>query len=86
MPSYEETNAAISAACDIARQALGPLQQAHDQLDQARGALLSVVEESARSDAAEAVTHWSRALEEAVAAMQGVSLGVQTAESHAAGT
>ncbi|MCX6467378.1 MAG: hypothetical protein NTW05_27910 [Pseudonocardiales bacterium] len=86
MPSYEETNAAIAAACDIARQALGPLQQAHDQLDQARGALLSVVEESARADAEQAITHWSRAMEEAVTAMQGVSLGVQTAESHAAGT
>lgn len=85
MTGFEEDRAAMAAAHDTALQALGPLQQAHGQLEEARGMLLRVTETSSQAAAHDALALLSRAMEEVVGVQQTVSAAVQTSEGVATG-
>lgn len=80
MAGFDEDRAAMAAAHDKAKQALGPLQEAHSHVEEARGMLLGITESSAQAAAHDALALFSRAMEEIVVAQQSVAAGVQTSE------
>lgn len=85
MTGFDEDRAAMAAAHDTALQALGPLQQAHAHLEEARGMLLRVTETSVQAAAHDTLALLSRAMEEVVGVQQSVSAAVQTSEGVASG-
>jgi hypothetical protein len=85
MTGFDEDRAAMAAAHDQAQQAFGPLQQAHDAIEQARAMLLRVTETSSQAAAHDALALLSRAMEEVVGVQQTVSAAVQTSEGVASG-
>lgn len=80
MAGFDEDRAAMAAAHDKAKQALGPLQEAHSHVEEARAMLLGITESSAQAAAHDALALFSRAMEEIVVVQQSVSAGVATSE------
>jgi hypothetical protein len=85
MAGFDEDRAGMAMAHDKAMQAMGPLQQAHSAVEEARAALLGITETSAQAAAHDALALLSRAMEEIVGVQQTVSAAVQTSEGVATG-
>lgn len=80
MAGFDEDRAVMSGAHDKAQQSLGPLEQAHSSIEDARAMLLQITETSAQAEAHDVLAQFSRAMELIVQAQQAVSAAVQTSE------
>jgi len=80
MASIEEVRAGIAGANEKANSALGAVNQAVNEMEDALGTLMHAVEGSGQADATHTISMWAKAKDNLEEARQQISAGTSMAE------
>ena len=80
MASIEEVRAGIAAANEHANSALGAVNQAINEMEDALGTLMHAVDGSGQADATHSISMWAGAKNNLEEARQQISAGTSMAE------
>ena len=80
MASIEEVRAGIAAANEHANSALGAVNQAINEMEDALGTLMHAVDGSGQADATHSVASWAKAKDNLEEVRQQISAGISMAE------